>query len=805
VNTSVDQPLSMKGALSTPGEALIRPVVARQFLGLYADALDVSNGRLALFSLPGAATLASRDLNKLSEEAARRAERHQDVYFHIHLHDLPEGDLRQRGSLDTVRAAIAFLADIDARGPGRKKPPATLCPTVADAIAVVQEFDSLYAPLRASLIVGSGHGCYPAILLKEPLLVESVDDKALLESLGRRYHKALHDIASKHGWTGAVDYCDPAKVLRLPGCANYKDANNPRPVQVLYESESRFTVYDLDGALPSVGNRSLFAGAKLPAMESATVKVSVTDDADIEPLVTALRETHPLFGPTWDNARPDLDDQSCSGYDMALAGIGVGFDLTDQQIAELIVVHRRNFPREKKHRQGSEFVKYLERTIAKARTGRQPSTMAEENWAALEKDLARSENHQCAPAADTQVFGGVSDTGGMERASGPVERPSATAPDSANHHHRLLALDPGATPPFEKFDLLCEADRKFRLTWDHRRADLEEQTQPAYDQTLANAAARAHWTDSEVASLVIANRRKFGVELEADQEYYRKTIALARELAEPVVLDHQLAMLVEPGNAEPVVVGDVSMIAAAATEDGVDAVIARPVVSGSTENTVDADGNSAGSIPSTAVQPTSDADMKRAALLKLLSARFKVPIKRIIRFTGEPSLYRLETDLGDVQLSGVAGLINQSKLRISVADATGRYLPQIDPETWPSVAQALLDACESVDRGQDATLRGAMGEWLRAYLSEKSIHVTLEKADEGREPFMDNGAVVIFTTDFKRWLQIRQNERVTQGRLTADLRTFGAEPGVYKVVSNGKPTTRSAWRLPHGPWIPTAG
>ena len=192
-------------------------------------------------------------------------------------------------------------------------------------------------------------------------------------------------------------------------------------------------------------------------------------------------------------------------------------------------------------------------------------------------------------------------------------------------------------------------------------------------------------------------------------------------------------------------------------------------------------------------------------LLKVLAARLKVPIKRVIKFLGEPGVYRLETDLGEVNLGGVAGLINQSKLRVTVADATGRYIPLVDPENWPPIAQALLDACELVDRGTEATLQGAMGEWLRAYLAEKSIHASLEQADEGREPFWQEGSVIIFAGDFKRWLQIRHNERMTQGRLTADLRAFGAEPGVFKLAGNGRPTTRSAWRLPNGPWIPVTG
>jgi hypothetical protein len=62
--------------------------------------------------------------------------------------------------------------------------------------------------------------------------------------------------------------------------------------------------------------------------------------------------------------------------------------------------------------------------------------------------------------------------------------------------------------------------------------------------------------------------------------------------------------------------------------------------------------------------------------------------------------------------------------------------------------------------------------------------------------------VVIFSGDLKYWLRVRQNERVTQGTLTADLRAFGAKPETFKLVNQGGDTTRSGWRLPAGPWIP---
>jgi hypothetical protein len=193
---------------------------------------------------------------------------------------------------------------------------------------------------------------------------------------------------------------------------------------------------------------------------------------------------------------------------------------------------------------------------------------------------------------------------------------------------------------------------------------------------------------------------------------------------------------------------------------------------------------------------------KWQALLATVSARLKVPIKRIVRYTGEPCHYRLETELGSVQLGGVENLIGQSKLRLHIADATGRCIPLVKANAWTSIAQALLDCCEVVSRGIDATASGAMTEWLRFYLAEKSVHNSLAEADEGREPFWDGNVVCIFTGDFRRWLQIRQNERIAQNKLTADLRTFGAEPKIVYLTVKDTRTSRSVWTLPAGAWNP---
>jgi hypothetical protein len=189
-------------------------------------------------------------------------------------------------------------------------------------------------------------------------------------------------------------------------------------------------------------------------------------------------------------------------------------------------------------------------------------------------------------------------------------------------------------------------------------------------------------------------------------------------------------------------------------------------------------------------------DAKRKTIMQMLAAKFHVPLQRVLRFTGDEPKYRLETDVGPVDLGDVRGLIGQAKLRNSIAARTGIYLPPFDKKQWPKYAGMLLSVCEDVDRGLDATTEGTLADWLSRYLDQRPPHASLQEADEGREPFLDGGAVHIFTSGFKRWLSAQLDERVSRNDLTADLRAFGAEPVKFDLTVHGKTTSRSTWRLP---------
>lgn len=91
-----------------------------------------------------------------------------------------------------------------------------------------------------------------------------------------------------------------------------------------------------------------------------------------------------------------------------------------------------------------------------------------------------------------------------------------------------LILRDNAQPPGEKFDALRTNEPKFKLSWEHKRKDMQDQSASAYDYSLANFAVAAGWDDQEITDLLIARRRTHGDDLKLREDYYLRTIARCR-------------------------------------------------------------------------------------------------------------------------------------------------------------------------------------------------------------------------------------------------------------------------------------
>lgn len=314
-----------------------------------------------------------------------------------------------------------------------------------------------------------------------------------------------------------------------------------------------------------------------------------------------------------------------------------------------------------------------------------------------------------------------------------------------------LRLEPNACVDAELHDLLCDVEPRFKASWERKRRDLQDQSQSAYDISLATFAALAGWTDQEISNLIIHHRRKHGQEPKLRLDYHRATIRKAR-----LAVDKQTAT---EALGEMTVVGETRAIDA---PDG------------------------------------SDEDQNREKRLKLLSGVFGIGIQRIVKYLTSPPQYRLETVRGSIMLGGVDGLLKQDKLRMAIAASSGWYIPKFKPADWDLHGQALLDACVEEYLGDEATDEGQMRSWLGIYLAENRPSPSCtEEAVVSLNPFVDDsGRVVVFLAGLKTWLNVRFGERLTAKAISPLLKNIGCESWVLNCTLGGTKTTRSTWILP---------
>ena len=214
---------------------------------------------------------------------------------------------------------------------------------------------SLLAGLpQPTLIVHSGHGLQAYWLFEEFLPTLTPEERAFGEGLLDDWKQRIKRAFSPFDVDSVFDL---ARILRLPGTINHKAT--PVSVRFLSTDGPRYTP-QFFASLPTLE-------PNVPEPKNGTRgsrdSISFNRTAEAPPgLLEARLAKHEKFRLTWERNRPDLSDQSASGYDMALASICAGFkEWTDQNIVDLLIAHRRNHGDDLKRHD------YYARTLARAR------------------------------------------------------------------------------------------------------------------------------------------------------------------------------------------------------------------------------------------------------------------------------------------------------------------------------------------------------------------------------------------------------------------------------------------------------
>jgi hypothetical protein len=333
--------------------------------GLFLEALFAGKPedlRLLLWTLPEKRSHWFQDIERAVEFAESRQ---GDLYVGVGLSSQDYGPTRRCAS-NEVAGIIGLWADFDLRSDAH--PNTALPATIEEALKLLPN------ELPPTFIILTGNGVHAWWLFREPLIFESDEERRDTGNLALRWQSFFRLNAAAHGW--AFDRLgDLARVLRIPGTQNCKDPANPKPVKIHLQTERRYNPSDLaeyleDQGIPDPEEQERAAQAWKEKFADKALAIDPSAAVSDE-LLGRYMDTDPRFKKTWLRQRTDLKDQSQSGYDLALANFGFESGLSEEQVVELIIHHRRIHSQRPRTR-----LEYFQRTIAKAFKRKENATLA---------------------------------------------------------------------------------------------------------------------------------------------------------------------------------------------------------------------------------------------------------------------------------------------------------------------------------------------------------------------------------------------------------------------------------------------
>lgn len=277
-----------------------------------------------------------------------------DLYVGVGLSGQDHG-VAHRCLSHNIAGIFGLWVDIDLRSDAH--PNKMLPSTVEEALSI------LPPELPPTLIVHTGNGIHAWWLFREHWVFQGDEDRKQGAALAKRWNTMLSDNGRMKGWS--IDRLgDLARVLRIPGTTNCKDPAHPKPVTIRSHADRRYNPSDFVEFLDELG---VSDDDKEDARQQWSQKFQDTPleidlDASIpqeklEPWIAS----DPRFKSTWFRQRSDLNDQSQSGYDLALACFGFQVGFKEQEIVDLIIQHRRLHRKHSRTR-----LDYFCRTLSKA-------------------------------------------------------------------------------------------------------------------------------------------------------------------------------------------------------------------------------------------------------------------------------------------------------------------------------------------------------------------------------------------------------------------------------------------------------
>ena len=193
----------------------------------------------------------------------------------------------------------------------------------------------------------------------------------------------------------------------------------------------------------------------------------------------------------------------------------------------------------------------------------------------------------------------------------------------------------------------------------------------------------------------------------------------------------------------------------------------------------------------TLTQPPEDGE---DTLKDPLAALLGVHINRILRFQGDPPVYRMDTGRGPITLGTIGETYRQATFRKAVRAAANVVTPKVPGPVWRELVEAIRRRCEDVGAGDPGHPAQETRTRLRGYIACRGVTGEEEWENAARlgVPFLRGGRILIFLRDFRGWLEVNRG-RDLDSRV---LRQAGAERKLVNVRTGRARTTRSVWVLP---------
>lgn len=262
-----------------------------------------------------------------------------------------KGKAEKRGEASGVVGIPGVWADIDfAEACGLKKSTKKYPPREIAEQAIER------LPLKPSAIVQTGGGLHVYWLFHELLECSNDEDRSKAAAIVAGWQSLIGEHLRRLGSYEIDSTFDLARVLRIPGSWNYRTGT---PVEVLdgYDDADAWRRYD-------VADLEQFAAEPVKRLVSQITELLIDTSANppVEKL-ESLRHNSPEFRRVWDHKK---DFPSNSERELSLASYCVQALWNDQEIANLIIAHRRRWEPEKLAKV-TERKDYVANTIAKAR------------------------------------------------------------------------------------------------------------------------------------------------------------------------------------------------------------------------------------------------------------------------------------------------------------------------------------------------------------------------------------------------------------------------------------------------------